>query len=63
MENKLKKVRFFAKKTQDQIHIKTGISQSKISRIENGFIEPSQEEKKIIAQVLRRSIKQVFPKE
>ncbi len=62
MTNKLKEVRFFAKKSQDQLHIETGLSQSKICRIENGFIQPSREEQRIIARVLRKSIKEIFPK-
>ena len=61
MENKLKEVRFFAKISQDQLHIETGLSQSKICRIENGFIQPSDEDKKLIARVLRQSIKKIFP--
>ena len=61
MKNKLKEVRFFAKKSQDQLHVETGISQSKISRIENGFIQPSKEEKRLIARFLKEPISKIFP--
>ena len=61
MENKLKEVRFFAKKSQDQLHIETGLSQSKISRIENGYIQPSKREKRLIARLLKQPISKIFP--
>ena len=38
----LKIFRFINKKTQDQLFLETGILQSKISRIENGFAKPAQ---------------------
>jgi transcriptional regulator with XRE-family HTH domain len=61
MENKLKEARFFAKKSQDQLHIETGLSQSKISRIENGYIRPSEEDKKLVAQALKEPVSKIFP--
>ncbi len=62
MENKLKEVRFFANKSQDQLHIETGLSQSKISRIENGYIQPSKREKRLIARLLKQPVSKIFPK-
>ena len=61
MTNKLKEMRFFAKMNQDQLHIETGLCQSKISRIENGYIQPSEKEKKLIAKVLKKPIFKIFP--
>ena len=60
MKNKLKEVRFFASKSQDQLHIETGLSQSKISRIENGYIQPSEKEKRLIAKVLKEPVSKIF---
>lgn len=60
-KNKLKEIRFFAKKTQDQLHIETGICQAKISRIENGYAQPSEEEKRLIARAMKESISKIFP--
>ncbi len=61
MENKLKEVRFFARKSQDEIHVETGLCQSKISRIENGYIQPSEKEKRLIAKALKEPVSKIFP--
>ena len=61
MANKLKEVRFFARKSQDQLHIETELSQSKISRIENGYIQPSEKEKRLIAKTLKEPVSKIFP--
>jgi len=59
--NKIKEIRFFAKISQDQLHIETGLCQSKISRIENGYTQPLEKEKKLIAKALKEPISKVFP--
>ena len=62
MINKLKEKRFFANMmTQDELSVLSGIERSRISRIENGYIQPSKEEKKILAQALNSTVKEIFP--
>ena len=60
MANKLKEIRFFARKTQDEIHVETGLCQSKISRIENGYIQASEKEKRLIARALKEPVSKIF---
>jgi transcriptional regulator with XRE-family HTH domain len=61
--NRLKEARFFAKKPQIQIWIETGIHYSTISRIECGYIIPTEEQKRRIARVLNTDPDWLFPKE
>ena len=63
MKNKIKEARFFAEMIQDELHLKTGLSQAKISRIERGYIKPSKEDKRLIAKALKKSVKDIFPEE
>ena len=61
MKNKIKEARFFAGMIQDELHLKTGLSQTKISRIERGYIKPSKGDRKLIAKALKKSVKEIFP--
>lgn len=61
--NRLKEARFFAKKPQIQVWLETGIHYSKISRIECGYIQPTAEQKKMLAKTLGVEEDWLFPKE
>ena len=60
MLNKIKARRFITGKTQDQLFIETGIRQCKISRIENGYLNPSEEERNILAEALGCKPEELF---
>ena len=47
------------RKTQWDLRKLTGINQSKLSLIENGYIEPSEEEKAMIAKTLGFSVGEI----
>ncbi len=59
--NQLKAKRFLTKKSQYQIALETGIFQSRISLIENGFVKPKAEEKKLLAESLEATLEELFP--
>lgn len=61
--NRLKEARFFAKKPQIQLWIEIGIHYSTISRIECGYIEPTDEQKKKLAKALGVEEGWLFPGE
>ena len=50
--NKLRETRVVRRVTQFQLRIATGIHQSKISMIENGLIEPREDEKRKLVKAL-----------
>ena len=50
--NKLREIRVVKRITQFQLRLSTGIHQSKISMIENGLVEPREDEKKKLAEAL-----------
>jgi len=58
--NKIKKRRLELEFTQYQVEKLTGINQSKLSLIEAGYREPTAEEKKKIARVLRTEAQELF---
>ena len=58
--NKVKKRRLELEFSQYQLERLTGINQSKLSLIEAGYREPTHEEKKKIAKVLRTEIHELF---
>ncbi|MEA1963708.1 MAG: helix-turn-helix transcriptional regulator [Candidatus Aerophobetes bacterium] len=58
--SRLKVFRFIKGKSQDEISHEVGISQSKLSRIERGYIVPSEEEKKSIAKALEMTVEELF---
>ncbi|MBR34172.1 MAG: transcriptional regulator [Nitrospinae bacterium] len=59
----LKEARFYAKLSQYDIALKTGISQSKISLIENNYCNPNTKERKKIAKILRHKTEEIFPQQ
>jgi transcriptional regulator with XRE-family HTH domain len=63
MENKLKEVRFFKKVSQWKLRLLTGLSQSKISLIESGYVKPSPEERRKISRALGVEPEELFPGE
>tara|TARA_B100001964_G_C13669958_1_gene352851 strand:+ start:303 stop:500 length:198 start_codon:yes stop_codon:yes gene_type:complete len=56
----IKEARFYAGLSQYDIALKTGIPQSRISLIERGYFNPSDEEKKKISKVLRHKTEDLF---
>lgn len=58
--NALKLKRLLSNKTQDQLMAETGIHQTKISRIERGFRQPSIEEITLLAQALNCKPEDIF---
>jgi len=61
MINRIKARRFINNQTQDVLSNLTGLDRPKISRIENGFVEPKQSEKEALAKALKTSVKDLFP--
>ena len=61
MSNKLRDVRVLKRVTQFQLRLLTGINQSKISLIENGYVEPCWDEKKHLAKALGVNAEEIFP--
>lgn len=56
----LREARFLKGLNQYDLSLKTGISQSKISLIENGYLNPKEQEKKKIARALRFPVDKLF---
>ena len=61
--NKLREVRVVRRISQFQLRLATGIHQSKISMIENGLIEPREDEKKTLAKALGVGVEEIFSME
>ena len=57
----LKEARFYSGLSQYDVALKTGISQSRISLGERGYIKFKDEEKRKIAKVLRKKFSELFP--
>lgn len=47
--------------SQYEVEKLTGIHQTRLSLVENGYREPSNEEKKILAKTLRCNVGELFP--
>lgn len=62
VNNRLRIVRIVGGLTQYGLRNRTGINTAKISLIENGYIQPSDEEKEVICKALNVSVEEVFPK-
>ena len=60
MVNKLRAYRFIRQKSQDRLFLETGIPQSKISKIENGYIKPTENDQRILARALGVRVDQLF---
>lgn len=62
MRNRLKEARFYSKKPQIQLWIETGIHFSTISRIECGYIQPTEHQRKALSRALGYEEKWIFPR-
>ena len=60
--NNLRKARLKADKSQHQLMQETGIIYSTISRIERGWLNPTDEQKERLAKALKVSKRWLFPK-
>jgi len=60
--HELKKTRILKELNQFQVSIATGVSQSRISLIENGYVQPRDDEKERLANALRTPVDRLFPK-
>ena len=61
--NRLKVVRAEKKMTQFKLSVLTGFIQSRLSYIENGLIEPSEDDKKKIAEALGVKAEEIWDRE
>jgi len=61
MKNRLKEARFFAKKPQARLWLETGVHYATISRIECGYLKPTEEQKKKLAKALKVKPEWLFP--
>ena len=52
--------RFFKGFTLDDLRLKTGIDQGKLSRIERGYLEAKEGEKRAIAKGLKCRVEEIF---
>ncbi len=60
--NRLREVRVVKKISQFQLRLLTGIHQSKISMIENGLVEPQEDEQEKLAQALGAKVEEIWPR-
>ncbi len=58
--NRLREARVLTRITQFQLRLSTGIHQSKISMIENGLIDPREDEKLRLAKALHVRPEQIW---
>ena len=58
--NKLREIRVVKRVTQFQLRLLTGIHQSKISLIENGLVEPREDERKRLAKALHVKVEEIW---
>ena len=63
MKNRLKEARFFKGKPQIQLWLETGIHYSTISRIECGYLWPTDGQKRTLAKALEVEEDWLFPDE
>ena len=63
MRNRIKEARFFAGKSQIMLWLQTGIHFSTISRIECGYVDPNEDQKKKLARALGVEVGWLFPLE
>lgn len=62
-KNRLRVLRAEREVTQLQLSRKTKINQSKLSLIENGYVDPSETERSVIADALESTVGEIFPPE
>jgi transcriptional regulator with XRE-family HTH domain len=58
--NKLREVRVVKRISQFRLGLDTGIHQSKISLIENGLVEPREDERKRLAKALKVKVEEIW---
>jgi DNA-binding XRE family transcriptional regulator len=61
--NHLREIRTSKRITQFQLRLVIGIHQSKISLIENGLVQPSEDEKKKIAKALGVGVEDIWKRD
>jgi transcriptional regulator with XRE-family HTH domain len=63
MTNRLRDTRVLKRITQFQLRLQTGINATKISFIENGLVEPREDEKRKLSRALGVNLQEIFPVE
>jgi transcriptional regulator with XRE-family HTH domain len=61
MTNRLKEARFFAKKSQIKLWLESGVHYSTISRIECGYLKPTETQQRSLAKALQVKPSWLFP--
>lgn len=61
MLSEMRKNRVLKDLTLDDLYLRTGIDQSRLSRIERNIFKPSDREKKLISKALRVPVQEIFP--
>ena len=61
MTNRLRVIRAERRITQFQLRLQTGINATKISFIENGLVQPREDEKQKLARALGANPEEIFP--
>jgi transcriptional regulator with XRE-family HTH domain len=61
--NRLREARVLKRITQFQLRLSTGIHQSKISMIENGLVNPREDEKKRLSKALGVKPEEIWDRE
>ena len=59
-KNKIREVRQRKNLTQDEIFLKVGIHQARLSKLERGIHEPNEKERKLLIEALEASEKELF---
>jgi DNA-binding XRE family transcriptional regulator len=60
-KNKLREIRFFGNIKQCELAIKAGVPLATLSKIENGWLRPNEDQKRRIANALALPVHDVFP--
>ena len=61
LKNKIREVRQRKNLTQDEVYLKVGIHQARLSKLERGIFEPNEKERKLLIDALEASEKELFP--
>ncbi len=61
--NCIRKVRLEKNITQDEVFLKVGIHQARLSKIERGIFEVNEKERKLLAEALGVNEREIFPAE
>lgn len=60
-KNKIREIRQKRNLTLDEVYLKVGIQQGRLSKVERGIHEPNEMERKLLVKALRSSEKELFP--